>query len=62
MVFSGKKPPETLSSNVAVVVMGYTWVPQTHVIKGNTPPILIGKKQKGKFTANTKWYILLNPL
>ena len=36
--------------------MGYTWMPQTDVMKVNTPPILIGKKWKGKFTANAVWY------
>ena len=36
--------------------MGYTWMLQTDVMKVNTLPILVGKKQESKFTANTKWY------
>ena len=47
---------ETLSPNKAVGIMGYTWMLQSEVEKVNPPPILIGRKRKGKFTANTVWY------
>ena len=53
---------ETLSPNKAVGILGYTWIPQSDVMKVNPPPILIGKKRKGKFTANDKPTITIEDL
>ena len=52
----GENPPDTLSPNKAVSVMGYAQLPQPDVMRINMSPMLIGKKRKGKFTGNTVQY------
>ena len=55
MGVTGQQHPDTLRSNNVVGVMGYTWLPETDVMKVNAPPIIIGKKRKGSFTSGTVW-------
>ena len=43
----------SLSSNLAVGIMGYRLMSK---IKVNTPAILIGRKWKGRFTSKTVWF------
>ena len=38
MVINGENPPETLSSNAAVAIMGYAWISQNDMMKSPSNP------------------------
>ena len=53
---SGKPAPKELSDGTMINVASYQWEPQADKMKIMTPKIFTGKKNKGKYSDDTRFF------
>ena len=53
---SGEPAPKELSDGTMINIAGYQWEPQADEMKIMTPKIFIGKKKKGKYSDDTRFF------